>query len=161
MIDYINSHQAAFWALLGFVLFGIETFAFGLSVGVLLFAAVGALVTAGLIALGWLPATWEAGVASFGIATAVAAALLWRPLLRLQHNRRPPERDRSSDLIGYQFRLAAALDPATEGSTRYSGVSWRVRLDRQAAAVELPAGTLVTVTGVDAGIFWVAPSAKD
>ena len=43
MIEYFDTHQYAFWVSIGFAMLVIEVLALGLSSGVLLFAALGAL----------------------------------------------------------------------------------------------------------------------
>ena len=163
MMEYLNAHQYSFWITVGFVLLIVEVVALGFSSGVLLFSAIGALITGGLMSLGWLPETWLAGVACFGVASALSAILLWKPLLRLQ-NYEVAEKDNSSDLIGYRFTLEQPVSRLSHGATRYSGVEWRVELgSTQAAGAEpgpdkLEAGTQVRVVSVDAGIFRVLPT---
>ncbi len=165
MIEYLNAHQYSFWITVGFVLLIVEVVALGFSSGVLLFSAIGALITGGLMSLGWLPETWLAGVACFGVSSALSAILLWKPLLRLQ-NYEVEEKDNSSDLIGYRFTLEQPVTRLSHGATRYSGIEWRVELEQepaQAAGQEprvdkLEAGTQVRVVSVDAGIFRVLPT---
>ena len=158
MIEYFDANQHAFWFTLGFALLVVEALVFGFTSGVVMFTGVGALITGGLLWSGVLPATWLYGIASFGLCSSVSAALLWRPLLKFQ-NFDVPEKDNSSDMIGHKFRLEQDITPAQPGSTRYSGVDWRVEIDPRCDCDKIAAGTRVVVTSVDAGIFRVKDAA--
>ncbi|MDT8452636.1 MAG: NfeD family protein [Gammaproteobacteria bacterium] len=154
MIEYIQSHQSGFWITAGFILLAAEALVFGFATIILLFAGIGALVTGLLMAVGVLPETWIAGVASFGLSTGIVSILLWKPMRRLQNDNVSPQSN-SSDLIGYGFVLQEDISPMSSGSHRYSGVDWKVELDANAGVDSLPAGQRVTVVSVDAGIFRV------
>jgi membrane protein implicated in regulation of membrane protease activity len=158
MIEYFDANQHAFWFTLGFALLVVEALVFGFTSGVVLFAGIGALITGGLLWGGVLPASWLYGIACFGICSGVSAALLWRPLLKFQ-NFDVPEKDNSSDMIGHKFRLEQDISLSHPGSTRYSGVDWRVEIDTDGDNDEIAAGTRVVVTSVDAGVFRVRDAA--
>lgn len=158
MIEYFETNQYAFWFAVGFVLLAIEIGFLGLASGVVLFSGIGALLTGMLIWLEWLPQTWLAGIASFGISSFLSAVVLWKPLLRFQHHK-VPIKDNSSDLIGYEFRLQQPLTRTTHGKTQYSGVEWRVEIDDRSESDALDAGSRVRVSSVDAGVFRVKPAA--
>jgi membrane protein implicated in regulation of membrane protease activity len=158
MIEYFDSNQYAFWFTLGFALLVVEALVFGFTSGVLLFTGIGALLTGGLLWSGLLPASWLNGIACFGICSGVSAALLWKPLLKFQ-NFDVPEKDNSSDMIGHKFRLEQDISLSHPGSTRYSGVDWRVEIDTDGDSDEIAAGTRVVVTSVDAGVFRVRDAA--
>ena len=157
MIDYLNTHQGAFWFTVGFVLLTLEILVLGMATGVVLFAGIGGLITGALVSLEIVPSTWLAGIACFGISAVVSAALLWKPLLRFQ-NENPAERDTSSDIIGYSFRLDDSVTRTKPGRTRYSGVDWRVEIDSELDSDQISAGAKVTVTSVDAGVFRIKPA---
>lgn len=157
MIEYFQTHQHAFWFTLGFALLAIEALVFGFSSGLVLFAGFGALITGGLLWSGILPNEWLYTVSSFGICSAASAALLWKPLLRLQ-NFDVPAKDNSSDIIGYTFRLPEPVSVNQPGSTEYSGVKWRVEIDETASTTSMNAGERAIVTSVDAGVFRVKPA---
>ena len=158
MVEYFNANQDAFWFSVGFILLAIEAFAFGFTSGVVLFAGIGGLVTGGLMWGGLVPQTWFAGFASFGVSSGICAALLWKPLLKLQ-NEDVPEKDNSSDLIGHSFRLEQTINYTTPGKVHFSGIDWRVEIDDDKVSVsEIAAGEKVTVTSVDAGLFRVVPA---
>lgn len=153
IIDYIVSHQAEFWLVMGIALLAAEVLT-GFTVGVFLFAGLGALVTGGLMSADILPETWVAGISTTGIATGVITALLWKQLKKLQGDR-PVGKDNSSDLIGYTFVVESDISMANPGTTQYSGISWKVELDKDAGVDVIEAGKRVTVSSVEVGIFKV------
>ena len=153
MIEYIDMHQSGFWIATGFALLAAEVLLFGFTTIIFLFAGLGAIVTGLAMMFGLLPETWTAGIACFGISTGVISTVLWRPLRKMQDSTAPPQRQ-SSDLIGYEFVLQQDVTTLQPGKHRYSGVDWKVELDRQAGD-KLSAGQRVTVTSIDAGIFRV------
>lgn len=153
IVDYIASHQAEFWLVVGFALLAAEVLT-GFTVGVFLFAGLGALVTGGLMSLGALPETWVAGIACTGISTGVITALLWKQLKKLQGDR-PIEKDNSSDLIGHTFVIDSDITMTKPGTTNYSGISWKVELDKDAGVDVIEAGKSVTVSSVEVGVFKV------
>lgn len=156
IVDYIVNHQAEFWIIMGFVLLGLEVVT-GFTLGVFMFAGLGAL-SAGLLMMATiLPETWIAGVACTGISSGVVTALLWKPLKRLQGDEDPPK-DNSSDLVGYEFIIEADVSPLKPGSTQYSGVSWKVELDKTAGVENISAGQRVVVSSVEVGRFIVKPA---
>ena len=153
IIDYIVSHQAEFWMVTGFALLAAEVLT-GFTVGVFLFAGIGALVTGGLMSFGVLAETWVAGISCTGISTGVITAVLWKPLKNLQGNR-PVGKDNSSDLIGHTFVIKDEITTTNPSSTEYSGVSWRVEIDKDAGVDVIEAGKHVTVSSVEVGLFKV------
>lgn len=157
ILDYINHHHGEFWVAVGFLLLAIEVLVMGMASGVLLFAGLGALATGILIQVGVLPETWVAGVSSLGISSGVITILLWKPLRRIQGNR-APGKDTSSDLIGLEFVAEQDITALTPGSQRYSGIQWRVELDKDAGVEAVRAGERVVVTSVDVGVFRVKPA---
>lgn len=157
IIDYINHHHGEFWIAMGFLLLAIEVLVMGMASGVLLFAGLGALATGLLILAGLLPETWVAGIASLGISSAIITALLWKPLRRLQGGH-APGRDTSSDLIGLEFVAEQDITPLQSGAQRYSGIQWRVEMDKDAGVERIAAGQRVVVTSVDVGVFRVKPT---
>jgi hypothetical protein len=154
MIAYLNAHLATFWFLLGFILLAIEVLAFGMASGVLLFAGIGAVLTGGLMSLGLLPGTWLAGIGGFAVCSSASAVLLWKPFKRIQDNTTVSHTP-TSDLIGHTFRLQQPISHVAPGTTRYSGIEWRVELDDAVAEKEIAMGEKVEVVSVDAGIFRV------
>ena len=157
MIEYFNTHLYAFWFAAGFILLAVELLVLGFSTGFVLFLGLAALVTGGLLRLELIPSTWLGSVAAFAIGSVVLSFVLWKPFKHLQHNRVIPKKDNTSDIIGYEFRLSEDISISSPGLTRYSGIDWRVEIDNDAGIENISAATLVTVTSVDAGKFYVAP----
>lgn len=153
MIEYIDTHQTAFWLTFGLLLLAIEVLVFGLTTMLLLFAGLGALVTGLLIWLGLLEQTWSMGIASFGITSGVISILLWVPLRRLQKGT-PPKQSVASDFVGLELILSEDVTPDRPGRYRYSGIDWKLLPDKTGS--DLHKGDRVKVTSVDVGIFRVS-----
>lgn len=151
--DYIVSHQAEFWLLLGFAMLAIEVVT-GFTTGVFLFAGLGAITTGALMSFAVLPETWIAGVSCTGISSGIITSLLWKPLKNLQDDS-PTEKDNSSDLIGHEFVVESDIAVNKPGSTHYSGITWKVEIDKDAGINAIQAGQRVSVSSVDVGVFKV------
>jgi membrane protein implicated in regulation of membrane protease activity len=151
--DYIVSHQAEFWLMFGFAMLAIEVVT-GFTTGVFLFAGLGALTTGMLMSFSVLPETWVAGVSCTGISSGIITALLWKPLKNLQGNR-PVEKDNSSDLIGHEFVIDSDIAVNKPGSINYSGITWKVEIDKDAGINTIQAGQRVSVSSVEVGVFKV------
>ena len=151
--EYIVGHQPEFWLVLGFVMLAIEVVT-GFTTGVFLFAGLGALTSGVLMSFGMLPETWIAGVSCTGISTGIITALLWKPLKNLQGNR-SIQKDNSSDFVGYEFFVQSDITPLNPGTTNYSGISWKVEIDKDAGVDTIEAGQRVSVSSVEVGIFKV------
>ena len=157
MMDWLQIDQAAFWFALGFILIAIELVAFGMGTGVLLFGSLGAIATGILLWMNVLANSFIVAVACFGISTAIATALLWHPLKRMQSGSELGN-DRSSDLIGHTFTLADEVSTVTHAQQKYSGIWWRVEPDKDLKNPVISAGTQVEVTAVGVGVFYVQPA---
>lgn len=153
IVDYIVSHQAEFWLVLGFALLAIEVVT-GFTTGVFLFAGLGALSAGLLMSVGIVPETWIAGIATTGISSGVITSLLWKPLKKLQGDQ-AVQKDNSSDLVGHEFVLTEDISVTAPGSTHYSGITWKVEIDKQAGVQSIQAGQRVVVCSVEVGIFKV------
>jgi hypothetical protein len=151
--DYIVSHQAEFWLMVGFLMLVIEVVT-GFTVGVFLFGGLGALATGVLMSFGVLPETWIAGISSAGISSGVITFVLWKPLKRLQGDQ-PTGKDNSSDIIGYEFVLDSDISVTMPGSKKYSGITWKVEIDKDADIDTIKAGQRVAVSSVEVGVFKV------
>lgn len=151
--DYIVSHQAEFWLVLGFAMLTIEVVT-GFTTGVFLFAGLGALTTGALMSFGVLPETWIAGVSCTGISSGIITSLLWKPLKKLQGDS-PTEKDNSSDLIGHEFVVESDIAVNKPGSTHYSGITWKVEIDKDAGINTIQSGQRVSVSSVEVGVFKV------
>lgn len=157
MIEYFVNNQYAGWFTLGFILLAIEMLVLGFSSGFVLFIGLGALLTGTLLWIEIIPHTWLAGVACFGISSAIISALLYIPLKKLQNENATPKKDTSSDMIGLQFRLEQDISTIDKGHKKYSGIDWKVEIDKSSNVETLSAGTLVEVVSVDVALFRVKP----
>ncbi|MCW8900984.1 MAG: NfeD family protein, partial [Gammaproteobacteria bacterium] len=101
-----------------------------------------------------LPETWIAGISCTGISTGVITALLWKPLKKLQGTQ-PIQKDNSSDLIGHTFIAESDITMTNPGTTHYSGIIWKVELDKDAGVAVIEAGKSVQVCSVEVGVFKV------
>ena len=154
MLDYINNNLSGFWVALGFGLLAAEVLLFGFSTIIFLFAGLGALVTGLLMMVGILPETWIAGISGFGITTGISSVLLWIPLKKMQ-GKSKVDRKPQSDFIGLEFVLAEDISTTNSGVYHYSGIDWKVELDRSSDLASLQKGTRVNVVSVDVGVFRV------
>jgi len=157
MIEYFNSHLHAFWFAVGFILLGIELVALGFGTGFILFIGLSALTTGSLLWFNVISDSWLASITTFTICSIVISAILWKPFKNLQHKNIAPLKDNSSDLVGYTFRLNEDISISQLGSTRYSGIVWKVEIDDNSGQTAIPSGTKVEVTSVDTGKFRVKP----
>jgi hypothetical protein len=151
--DYIVSHQAEFWLVFGFAMLALEVVT-GFTAGVFLFGGLGALTAGVLMSFAVLPETWIAGVSCTGISSGIITWLLWKPLKKLQGDR-PTEKDNSSDLVGHEFVVDSDITVSHPGTTHYSGISWKVEIDKDAGIDTIQAGQRVTVSSVEVGVFKV------
>jgi len=155
-IDGLMNNPANAWFVIGFTLLAIEILAFGLGTGVLLFGSIGALITGALLWFGVLENSWVYSIACFAIASALTTLALWVPFKKLQSGAELGK-DRSSDLIGHQFRIDSDLTRMIEGKCRYSGNDWRVCISEESINDSISRGVLVRVVSVDPGVFHVVP----
>ena len=154
MMEYIYNHLPGFWVTFGFTLLAIEVLLFGFTTIIFLFAGIGAVATGLLMMSGLLPETWIAGVACFGLSTGISSALLWVPLKKMQ-DKGGDDRKPESDLVGLEFRLAGDITATKAGSYRYSGIDWKIEIDRSSGLESVSKGDRVQVVSVDVGIFRV------
>jgi hypothetical protein len=154
MLEYLNNNLSGFWIALGFALLAAEVFLFGFTTIIFLFAGLGAIITGLLMMAGVLPETWIAGVSSFGIATGISSAVLWKPMMLMQGKSAAKQKP-SSDFVGLEFVLAEDISTATPGSYRYSGVDWKVVCDSSSDDNAIAKGQRVVVVAVQVGLLYV------
>ncbi len=157
MLDYINNNMAGFWIALGFALLAAEVFLFGFTTIIFVFAGLGAIITGLLMMLGIVPETWAAGVASFGIATGISSAVLWKPMMLMQ-GKSPAKQKPTSDFVGMEFVLMDDISVTEPGMYRYSGMDWKVELDRSSDDELITKGERVAVVTVQVGVLSVIKS---
>jgi hypothetical protein len=154
MLEYINNNLSGFWIALGFALLAAEVLVFGFTTIIFLFAGLGALITGLLMMAGVLPETWTAGTACFGIATGLSSTILWKPLKTMQE-KSTPQKKQNNDLVGLDFILLDDISTTMPGSYRYSGINWKVEVDRSSDVAMLPKGERVVVVSADVGLLRV------
>lgn len=158
MLDYINNNLSGFWIAIGFAMLAAEVLLFGFTTIIFLFAGLGALITGLLMEAEILPQTWIAGTACFGITTGICSALLWKPLKKMQDTA-TPQKKQKSDIVGYEFVLTEDIAVASPGKYRYSGIDWRVEIERGSGIDAIAKGERVVVTSVDVGVLRVDKAA--
>jgi inner membrane protein len=147
-MNWISNNLPESLIMAGLALLAIEVVVLGFSTFVLFFVGLAALVAGGLMAVGVLPDSMLSALSSVGVLTALLAMLLWRPLKSMQS---AVENNKvTSDLVGHSFILNEAVSMTKNPAYRYSGIDWNLSSEQ-----ELPAGTLVEVTGVAVGKFIV------
>jgi len=156
MTEYFVTHQYSLWFTIGFLLLAIEML-LGFSTGFIFFVALAALLSGSVMWFGLIPNSWLAGVAFFGVSSVLITIILYKPLKKMQNQSDIAEKDTSSDIIGLEFRLEQAISFTSLGNKRYSGIDWKVEIDKSAKVDSLEAGTLVSVVTVDVALFRVKP----
>jgi len=156
MIEFFEENIYSFWFVIGFILLAVEALAFGFTAGFVLFIGLAALLTGGLVWFAIIPATWLASIAAFAVSTVVVSVALWKPLKSLQKDNVIAAKDNTSDIIGLKFRLDEDISVTKPGTTRYSGVEWKVEIDLDSDEKKISAGTTVMVVSVDVGKFRVS-----
>lgn len=152
-MDWISNNLAEGLIIVGLALLVIEVMVLGFSTFVLFFVGLAAVITGGLMRIGVVPDSMLAALSSIGVLTALLAIFLWRPLKSIQNN---VERKKvTSDLVGHSFILKDAVSMSSNPVHRYSGIDWQLSSEK-----ELPAGTLVEVTGVAVGKFIIQAKGK-
>ncbi len=153
MLEYLNNNLSGFWIALGFTLLAAEVFLFGFTTIIFLFAGLGAIITGLLMMVGILPETWIVGVSSFGIATGISSAVLWKPMMLMQ-GRSAAKQNPVSDFVGLEFILVEDITTTTPGSYRYSGINWKVEIDSSNDNA-IAKGQRVVVVAVQVGVLRV------
>ncbi len=147
-MNWISNNLCEFLIMAGLVLLVIEVVVLGFSTFVLFFVGLAALLAGGLMAIGAIPDSTLSAFYSVGVLTALLAMLLWRPLKSMQG--KVEVKKVTSDLVGHSFILNETVSMTQNPAYRYSGIDWHLSSEQ-----ELPAGTLVEVTGVAVGKFIV------
>ena len=152
-MDWVSNNLAESLIIVGLALLVVEVVVLGFSTFVLFFVGLAAVITGGLMRIGFLPDSMLAALSSIGVLTALLAIFLWRPLKSMQNN---VERKKvTSDLVGHSFILSEAVSMSSNPVYRYSGMDWQLSSEK-----ELSAGTLVEVAGVAVGKFIIQAKGK-
>ncbi len=148
-MEYFTQHPDYFFYALAGICLLVELSLLGMS-GPLLFVAIGSVITGALMTLGIIHSFGIALVA-LGVISLGSAAILWKPLKKLQNKEVGPET--SSDMVGKIVPVTARITQA-DGRVSYSGVEWLARLDSSSSEPIEPERR-VQVTSVDGTILVV------
>jgi inner membrane protein len=147
-MEYILLHLPQTLVVLGLILLAIEGLVLGFSTFVLLFIAIGSIVTGIFIALGLFPATLLNALLATAIISTLVALVSWKPMKRMQNKVETQNVD--NGMIGHRFTLAEDLNLGHTIIHRYSGINWQVK-----AKQTLVAGTEVKITYMEVGLLTV------
>lgn len=156
MIDSLQSLPSML-AILGIVLLTIEVAILGFSTLFLIFVSAACFGTALLMKFGVLPESVWAAIGSVAVQSGIWAAVLWRPLKKLQNTQQAANTQRSA-FDGESFRLETELSSDASVSQKYSGVDWALTLD-PACTGPIPAGTEMVIVKAEVGRLIVKPKA--
>jgi membrane protein implicated in regulation of membrane protease activity len=152
VMAWVDENFATLLIVLGFALLVVEVVFLGLGVLVLCFIGLACIVTGALHGLGILPDTLIAAFGSVAFFSVLFAALLWKPLKKIQNT--GITKEVKGDFIGHSFMLEHPVSTTEFSRHRMSGVDWKVRSE-----TPLPAGIMVEVVKADVGVLTVAASA--
>ncbi len=140
------------WLLAGVVFLGVE--ALGIPGVGMLFAGLGAIITGAAIYLHIIAedATLTQFTVFF-IATAVSAAVLWKPLQKRK------TRGGYSNMVGDTAYVGSAGLDSKGGEVTWSGTIMRAQIARGVQAERLEAGSQVTIVEISGNILIVKPKA--
>ncbi|MCD9528515.1 NfeD family protein [Photobacterium carnosum] len=140
--------------IVGILLIIVDILVFGLSTVVLFSLGISAIII-GAISNFWLPMAVQTLIGLSTITSVLLIILLWKPLKKFQ-NISPPQQNVISDFVGLKFILESEVSINTSSSIQYSGIPWKLKLaSSNSCLTVLPIGTLVVVTAVDVGLFFI------
>lgn len=122
----------------------------------LLALALASFISAGLLAIGWLPAELSWLLATVAVLTLLIAMLIYQPLRRLQQAKvRLQEDPAISDFVGTTLMLQQDLLPQQLSHIDFSGVRWQLQLSPDQPAERLAAGSQVVIVSASVGLLTV------
>ncbi len=151
-MEYFLENSDHLWYLIAGISFVIELSIMGLS-GPLLFFAIASLITGILVSIGVVDG-WQSEILTIGVLTALAAAILWKPLKSLQNSK--GKTDNSSDMVGLQVPVSTDIT-ATAGTIRYSGINWQARLADDANVALINEQSQCLIVAITGNIMLVKP----
>jgi membrane protein implicated in regulation of membrane protease activity len=147
-MDYISSHLAQSFIVLGLILLAVEVLVLGFSTFVLFFLGIGTIITGILMIFGIVPETILTAILVTAIIASLVAIFSWKPMKKMQNKVDYKQVD--NDMIGHQFALSDTLKPGQTIIHNYSGIDWKVK-----SAELLPIGTEVKITKMEVGLLTV------
>lgn len=149
-------------ALLGLACLVLLPFAVPGILEALLALALASFISAGLLALGWLPAALAWLLPTLAIFTLVLAVLLYKPLRRLQQpTLRLQEDPAISDFVGTQLVLQSDLQRGQLSYIDFSGVRWQLQLAADSTQNHIAAGSSVRIVSANVGKLTVKAVVPD
>ncbi|AFM12493.1 NfeD family protein [Turneriella parva] len=132
-----------FWLIGGSTLVLLEFLIPGL---VVIFLGLGALITSGLLYMGYIREAWLA-ITCFGVASILMLATLRKMILRFYPSlTEKVETDEEALIVGQRARAVSLLSAHDySGRVKYSGTTWPARSE----AGEIAEGAEVEITGQD------------
>lgn len=143
--NLLNSLNGWHWLVLGIVLLLLEALGVG---GILLGAGVAAMLLAAVLA--FVPIVWQAQLVIFGVLTLIFTILFWKFFrIGTAENATSKLNNRMAQLIGIRASLIVGVKGG-RGKAQIQDALWTVTCE-----VDLPAGTLVEVTGYEGDMLHV------
>ena len=134
----------------GLFLAVIDLLVFGFATFFLTLLGLSLLTTGGLIYFTVLDGSVSSTLVAVAALTAVYGVLLWKPLKRMQEQRK--SNNVNSDLTGMSFTLQQDISPDNPGKYHYSGIDWTVETSEvitqgtEVEVIELQVGTMMVKT---------------
>ena len=147
-MEWSSSHIIESLLIIGFILLIVEIVVLGFSTFVLLFVGLAAILTSGLIYIGFIDETLINAVLCTSVISVLAAIFLWKPFKGMQSNVSTTQV--TNDLIGHSFILSEPVSSTLTPNYHYSGIDWKLMSDDN-----IDTGAKVEVDGTDVGIFHI------
>ena len=145
-MNWFAENMAEALVAVGLALLIIEILILGFATLFLLFVGIAAIVTGALMYMAVIPDTLFSALLSMAICTALAAALLWKPMKTMQKD--VDTKKTTNDLVGHRFTLTDAVSEDGNPEYKFSGIKWRLKSD-----APLKAGQHVEVVHTDVGVL--------
>lgn len=148
-MEWFSTHMTQSLIVLGLLLLTVEIVILGFATFILFFVGMAAVATGILMYFSVIPETALSAALAVALLTAIDAALLWKPLKKLQQQ--VDNKPVKNDLVGLEFYLNSPVSPSENPMHRYSGILWTLTSKRL-----IPAGAKVKVVNVSVGVMEVA-----
>lgn len=143
----LSSLNGWHWLVLGLVLFILEAIGVG---GILVGAGAAAIITAGVLA--YTPLEWQYQLVLFGVLAIIATVVFWK-FFRVApaENETSKLNNRMAQLVGIRASVLVEIKGG-RGKVQIQDALWTVTCGQ-----DVPAGTLVEITGYDESVLYVLP----
>ena len=149
-MEFVQTHLAEVLVVLGIALLTIEAAILGFSTFILFFLGISIFLSGILVWLGVVPETLNGILIANAILTPLSAALLWKPLRKMQNQ--TDDKKVTSDFDGLEIILKHDINDQGGDEYPYSGITWQLKSHQP-----LKANTRVKVVKAEVGEFWVEP----